>query len=412
MIGVSRIPADAFQVSLNGLVVAHLHQRGDYTWLEWQDGYWDDPQRPILGLRFEDRPSARVSSALRLPPWFSNLLPEGRLRDWVARDAGVRPEREMMLLRRLGTDLPGAVTVTPVDGSIDPRWRPDELTSLSPTSPPATSPSTPRFSLAGVALKFSMLQQEDRLTLPAHDQHGDWIVKLPDAVYPGVPENEFAMMTLAKAVGIDVPPIRLIHRDELPPLPREAWPQHQEWAYAIQRFDRTATRRIHMEDIAQVKGVYADAKYDGSFATVASYIYRKRDTRSYLEFIRRLFFSYAIGNGDMHLKNVSLLYADARLPTISPAYDLLCTAPYRFPDEEDLGLRLGRSRRFADVTASSFEALAHQVGAPRDETAQTITEVASRLLDGWQSAQQGMDQLPDHRRWLDDRLPKVAQAFG
>lgn len=69
------------------------------------------------------------------------------------------------------------------------------------------------FSLAGVALKFSMLAQGDRLTIPAFGEGGDWIVKLPDSRYPEVPRNELAMMTLAKAVGIDVPEVRLVHRD-------------------------------------------------------------------------------------------------------------------------------------------------------------------------------------------------------
>ena len=76
---------EGFQVQLAGHTVAHLYARGDHTWLEWQQGYWDDPDRPVLGLFFEDQPSRRVASALRLPPWFSNLLPEGRLRDMVLR---------------------------------------------------------------------------------------------------------------------------------------------------------------------------------------------------------------------------------------------------------------------------------------------------------------------------------------
>ena len=80
---------EAFRVNLQGQTVAHLFARGDYTWLEWQEDYWEDPDRPVLGLRFENDPDKQVSSALRLPPWFSNLLPEGRLREWMARDASI-----------------------------------------------------------------------------------------------------------------------------------------------------------------------------------------------------------------------------------------------------------------------------------------------------------------------------------
>jgi HipA-like protein len=39
---------------------------------------------------------------------------------------------------------------------------------------------------------------------------GDWIVKLPSPRFDVVPETEYAVMTFAAAVGIDVPEVRLI----------------------------------------------------------------------------------------------------------------------------------------------------------------------------------------------------------
>ncbi len=41
------------------------------------------------------------------------------------------------------------------------------------------------------------------------------------------------------------------------------------------------------------------------------------------EFIRRLSFNTLIGNGDMHLKNLSLTYPDDRHARLSPAYDFI-----------------------------------------------------------------------------------------
>ncbi len=398
---------ETFGVSVAGRLVGHLFQHGDHVWLEWQEGYWDDPNRPVLGLRFEMAPNEPVAAALRVPPWFSNLLPEGRLREWVARDAGVSPQREMMLLRRLGPDLPGAVSISSV-GDVDPTWRPDRV--VSPVAPKDTGEHRLRISLAGVALKFSMLQSGDRLTVPGRDQIGDWIVKMPDATYEAVPQNEYATMTMAHSVGIDVPPIRLLHRDELQALPASAW-AGQEWAYGISRFDRMAGVRVHMEDMCQVRGFYPDHKYAGSFETVAALTYRRRDRESYLEFVRRLFFSYAVGNGDMHLKNVTLIYPDGRRPVISPAYDLVCTAPY-LDHDEDLGLKLGRSRSFASVTPDSFLMLARRVGAPEDGTRDVVREVASRLPSAWAEVEDSLAILPIHRRWLAERIPVIARAFA
>ena len=62
------------------------------------------------------------ATRMRLLPFFSNLLPEGHLRDYLAGRAGVKPAREFFLIRVLGQDLPGAVTVRPAD---DEAWLPD-----------------------------------------------------------------------------------------------------------------------------------------------------------------------------------------------------------------------------------------------------------------------------------------------
>lgn len=73
------------------------------------------------------------------------------------------------------------------------------------------------------------------------------------------------MQNLARAVGIDVPDVVLVHRDELPVLPARAWPSSEELAFAIARFDRTADgQRIHIEDLAQVRGPFLILSITGS----------------------------------------------------------------------------------------------------------------------------------------------------
>jgi serine/threonine-protein kinase HipA len=170
-----------YAVWLHGKRIGTLNQRGDYTWFVFLQDYLDDPERSVLGIAFEEHLGAPVTSALRLPPWFSNLLPEGRLREWIARDRGVSPDREMELLAQVGHDLSGAVQVVAEDAV------PDSLTDIPLPKPTAQSSREAkeenkwRFSLAGVGLKFSMLRTGDRLTLPAYGEGGDWIVKLPDS---------------------------------------------------------------------------------------------------------------------------------------------------------------------------------------------------------------------------------------
>lgn len=219
-------------VWLHGHRVGTLYQRGDYTRFTLTDFYRSDPDRPVLGLLFEQDLNRAHTAALRLPPWFSNLLPEGRLRDWIADDRGVSPDREMELLAQVGHDLPGAVRITSTEAETEADFRDPGLGPEETEQEYTKSDDRPqwRFSLAGVALKFSMLASGDRLTLPAYGEGGDWIVKLPDLQYPDVPRNEYTMMLLAAASGIEVPDIKLVHRDELSSLPTGVWPGKEEWA--------------------------------------------------------------------------------------------------------------------------------------------------------------------------------------
>jgi len=79
-----------------------------------------------------------------------------------------------------------------------------------------------RFSLASVQLKFSAVGLGGKqLHIPAQGRDGQSIVKLPSPRFPKVPENEFAMMTLAKDLGIDVPEFGLTPIGSIGNLPPE-----------------------------------------------------------------------------------------------------------------------------------------------------------------------------------------------
>jgi len=393
--------------------VGVLQSRGDYTRFLIDPNYWDDPERPVLGLRFEDRPSDIHAAALRLPPWFSNLLPEGRLRDWIAIERGVSRQREMLLLAHVGHDLPGAVRITP-DVQPPGEWETGEVEAGRSNLRPLEHAETWKFSLAGVALKFSLLQQGDRLTVPAGGQGGDWIVKFPHAEFPGVPRNEYAMMMLARTVGITVPETKLHIRTELPDLPPSLWPGEENEAYAVRRFDRgPGGGLVHIEDFAQVRGFYAEDKYRGSFETVASLAYRGHDVASLQEFARRLVFCVLIGNGDGHLKNWSLVYPDRRNPNLAPAYDLVATAAYRRHSDgpEDLGLKFSNSRRFESVTLSRLGQLQHRLRASSADLEDVAADVIAKVMDNWPKVAELFDGYPQLAARIDQHIARSVKTL-
>lgn len=397
-----------FDIFLYDQLIGQLVRREDSTRVVLSEAYIEDPDRAVLGLRFEENLRRTWGTRQRLPPWFSNLLPEGQLRNWIGLDKGVSSFQESELLGRVGHDLPGAVRILPCDVLRDPAHWDD--TPHTPRHEEAGAKW--RFSLAGVALKFSMLGGSQRFTAPAVGERGDWIVKTPDPQHRDVPQNEYAMMKLARSVGLDVPEIRLLHRDELPDLPNEVWGT-EEMAYAVRRFDRGENRElIHIEDFAQVRGLYPNDKYLGSFETLANLIYRGRDIQSLREFTRRLTFNAFIGNGDAHLKNWSLIYRDRRRPVLSPAYDLVSTFVY-LPDgyTEDTGLSFRKTKSFERINPSGFAWLEEKIGVQGNlaDIAKEVARATLEQLDLLGELLRGIDEEQSSR--ILSRVREQAQRF-
>jgi serine/threonine-protein kinase HipA len=366
--------------------VALLHHSNETTWFESLRTYWESGDRPILGQVFEERgPSWRPSTRVALPNWFSHLLPEGRLRQAVAAAAHVKHEREFFLLRRIGgDDLPGALRVVPAEVSpsgtvVSPDEVADEKTSVE------MAPL--KFSLAGLQLKFSLVFGERGLTIPARGDAGEWIAKLPDVRrgFEGVPEAELASLELARTVGISVPEARLVDVDSISGLP--------EWATStggrallIRRFDRTeGGGRVHFEELAQILGVPTGREHfkyqHANFETVARVTGALCGSFAVGDVVERLVLNVLIGNGDAHTKNWAYRYPDGRTPELSPAYDILPTVLYVTAD--DLGLKLGGSREFEDVTVRSFERLAEKAGWDAAAGRARALETVARVVDAW-----------------------------
>ncbi len=110
---------------------------------------------------------------------------------------------------------------------------------------------------------FSNLLPEGHLrtSIPAGGVGGDWIVKLPAQNFAQVPENEWAMLHLAKEVGISVPETDLVPLEKIAGLPELGF-LSGNLALAIKRFDRNEKQRIHIEDFAQVYNVFPNDKYN------------------------------------------------------------------------------------------------------------------------------------------------------
>lgn len=380
----------SLDVALHNQKIGKITYLGqDRTIFTFDESYVQDPHRKTLSLSFTSQTGQLIAdhppTQTQLLPWFSNLLPEGPLRNYLAEQAGVKPMREYPLIEALGKDLPGAVTLIPPEGH---PHREGENTS----SEDIRSADMPlKFSLAGVQLKFSALaQQKGGLTLPAQGLGGNWIIKLPSLRYEGLSRNEFSMMSLAHLMGMNVPQFNLTPLTDIEGLPQEI--DHiAEEAFAIQRFDRQEDgNRLHIEDFAQVFRVYPDRKYErASLRSIASVLWITTEEQDVREFVKRMIFNTLIGNADMHLKNWSLIYPDQIKPRLAPVYDFVSTIPYI--KDKNAALTYARTKEMAKLDQDELSYFASKSRIPErlvlDETRKTVEQ----FLELWHAHK---NQLP------------------
>jgi serine/threonine-protein kinase HipA len=372
----------SLDITLNGLLVGTLVRTpGDFNAFSLSESYraLKDPPVLSLSLRAEGGGLRKDPKPVRgaLPAFFANLLPEDKLREAMEKHhaASVRPGNDFDLLTALGADLPGAVRAIPS------------------TSFPAKEPEVEvekkkaRFSLAGVQMKLSVMKnvgKEGGITLAVGDGEGRYIAKFPSLTHIGVSENEFAILALAEAVGMDVPARELTEKSDFDGIPEEFNTMSTGKVLLVRRFDRGASDiRIHTEDFAQVFGRYPSEKYTGgSYHNIATALNTAIGYEAAIEFVRRLAFAAIIGNGDMHLKNWSVFYpGEGRRPELAPVYDVLSTVPY-IP-RDGMALSLAGEKSFKALTPDRWRNFANRCRLPEGSVEMAVAEVVASVRDKW-----------------------------
>ncbi|HUN74683.1 MAG TPA: HipA domain-containing protein [Steroidobacteraceae bacterium] len=405
------------EVLLHGQSIGALTRTaGDRTLFAFNSRYIDDEARPTLGLSFKTQDGVLRTQlrpySMRLMPFFSNLLPEGPLRQYLAERGEVHPDREFFLLWLLGEDLPGALRVRPAEGDeLPPAYAREAAAESDGARADPDASHALRFSLAGVQLKFSaVIKSSGGLTIPAKGVGGSWIVKLPSERYAGVPRNEYSMMTLASKLRMNVPRVKLVDIREIENLPSGLGQLRDHEAFAIERFDhlRDGTH-VHIEDFAQVFDLYPAEKYKkASSMNIARVLGIETSPEDVQEFTRRLVFNALIGNSDMHVKNWSLTYPDLRRPRLSPAYDFVSTTAY-IPDES-AGLKFSRSRYYKDLTFDELAHMADRANLPQHLVLETAKETVQSFHEVWSQERSNLPLSQDVIRAVERQLSLVPLA--
>jgi serine/threonine-protein kinase HipA len=211
-----------------------------------------------------------------------------------------------------------------------------------------------RMSISGVQPKLSVIHDQKKHQVFVVEREGLYILKPPTERFESIPENENLCMNIASSFGIEVPPHGLL------PL------MDGRLAYLVKRFDRLEDgSKLQQEDFQQL--LQKDDKYDGSYERIANFI-KVHSSVPGLDLIRlfeRALLFYALGNGDAHLKNFSLLRSEEIGYQLSPAYDIV-NSRLALPEEQEevcLGLQ-GKKNR---LSARNFFGLAEHFGLTRKQ---------------------------------------------
>lgn len=382
--------------------------------LIWRDGSVHAvvaERRGSLALRYErDARPISVSMPVRSQSygnhpartWLRGLLPEGQIRAMMAYDLGIVGTDDFGLLTVLGKDCAGALSFRPegadhdegrVGPTLDERQIGQLLRSL-PTSPMGVEAGF-RVSLPGNQSKLLLTRVGDGWHRPdgAPSTHimKPAVRNLDDSTV----DNEAYCQHLAAASGLAAAVTTIETFDGVRVL-------------ASERFDRIQlgllTRRVHQEDGCQATGVDPVNKYQTNdkgptLRRIADAI--SANGGRLAPFLSFVVFTVAIGNADMHGKNVSLTFNDDESVSMSPVYDAMSTRLYETAADgrvvdRALGMRIAGRTIIDDVTFGDLVDEGRSWGMTERVTTRTVSAMAEAI----RAALNTVDPVIPHLRAL------------
>jgi serine/threonine-protein kinase HipA len=357
-----------------------------------------------LGFTVPRQPEV-VTEGANLHPFLAGLLPEGTRLEALTRATKTSPDDLLSLLLAAGPETVGDVRVVP--GAREATAAPPVVVDLARLSALSFEDllagsldyqhPTEHRSIPGVQPKVSAAV----LTAPVRVRGApreECILKLAPAALPRLVENELFFMGMARACGLPTADVELV---------RDA---RGVSALLVTRFDRLGPLRLHAEDGCQLLDRYPADKYRVTFRDVAQAVLRFSSAPALdaQAMLRLLAFSYLIGNGDLHARNVSLLVQPDGRVGLSPAYDLLTTLPYG-----DRRLALKVAGRDDNLRRTHLLELARQLGLGQRLVTQTLEhlcEAAAPFLSRLSEPGFGARQVADLGRVMRKRRDELGRA--
>lgn len=200
--------------------------------------------------------------------------------------------------------------------------------------------------LSGYQYKFSVIKDDDKKSIRYDESKSSNYFMKPYSKYyttyaphdkdrsyiPFLLINEHMFMSLARDFGFSVPYNAIIKHGS-------------DYHYIIKRYDRYGELKIDHHEILTLMNKNSDQKYKVSMRDVMEIAKKHISKEQLVELFRFIIFSVVIGHGDLHAKNLSLIYAsnslDEKTMQLSPFYDISTTKIYKDTKVNDVGLKIG-----------------------------------------------------------------------
>jgi serine/threonine-protein kinase HipA len=352
---------------------------------------WRDPDDTFpISVSLPIREEPYVGGAAHT--FFANLLPEGHVREAVCRRLGISEDNDLALLRAIGGECAGALTIqdqairgdaSDHDYELLNDKRLQSLVSDDSVVPLLVGGETTRLSLAGAQDKVPVAVLDGKIHLPLERAPSTHILKLPHQRYAHLPTNEAYVLGLAKELAFDVVRAELFTRTDPPSL-------------LVERYDRRPSddpwpvTRLHQEDLCQTLGLPASRKYEqegGPSMRDAIRIVRENVVNPVVD-VRRVLewqaFNVVVGNSDGHGKNLSILYEHNEI-RLAPFYDLVSTRHYERLDPL-LAMGIGGTRNPDELLRARWVAFAKDLemgAAVVIDIVRTVAERAMEAVEPW-----------------------------
>ena len=355
-----------------------LDEKGNYGF-QYDPAWLSAANALPISLSLPLQPEAFEGHAAR--NFFSNLLPEARIRTLIAKKVGVSEGNDFMLLQEFGGDCAGALSLLPEGQkpTKDSGYQAlssedlDKMIEDMPRRPLLLATEGARLSLAGAQNKLPVFVKGDALFLPAGGCASSHILKPKIPEYDDTVENEAFCMMLAKECGL--------------PVPEVAIRKGKHTALLVSRYDRVekagTLERIHQEDFCQALGFSHDQKYqkDGGPGFKQCFDLLEENSSDPIpdksNLLRWVAFNYMIGNCDAHAKNISILIDNERV-NLAPFYDLMSTVVY--PDlSKEMAMKFHHEDRPEWISKKHWEHLAQDAGVASKAVLDSCVEIGKIL---------------------------------